>query len=65
VVEGDEPGAVARQRAIEPGPVVGNDYVVESGLRAGERLIVSGVQRIGDGSPVKIVGAAAPAAAGT
>lgn len=43
---------VARQRAVEPGVVVGNDYVVRSGLKAGERLIVSGVQKIGDGSPV-------------
>ena len=36
VAEGGEGGAtVARQRAVEPGPVVGNDYVVKSGLKAG------------------------------
>ena len=61
-----EPGeggqVVARQRAVEPGPVIGNDYVVKSGLKPGEKLIVSGVQKIGDGSPVTVLGAAPPAA---
>jgi RND family efflux transporter MFP subunit len=52
---------VARQRAVEPGPVVGNDYVVKSGLKAGEKLIVSGVQKIRDGAPVTISAAGAPA----
>jgi RND family efflux transporter MFP subunit len=61
VAEPGEGGAtIARQRAIEPGPVVGNDYVVRSGLKAGEKLIVSGVQKIRDGAPVA-VGAPAPA----
>jgi RND family efflux transporter MFP subunit len=60
VAEPGEGGAiVARQRAVEPGPVVGNDYVVKSGLKPGEKLIVSGVQKIRDGAPVK-VGAPAP-----
>jgi RND family efflux transporter MFP subunit len=43
---------VARQRSVQLGPVVGNDYVVLSGLKEGEQLIVSGVQKIGDGMPV-------------
>jgi RND family efflux transporter MFP subunit len=55
VAESGEGGqTVARQRAVEPGTIVGNDYVVKSGLRKGERLIVSGVQKIGDGMPVKV-----------
>lgn len=63
VAESGEGGTtVARQRAVEPGPVVGNDYVVKSGLQAGEKLIVSGVQKIRDGAPVTI-GAPAPPAA--
>lgn len=45
-------GTVARQRAVTVGPVVGNDYVVLGGLKAGERLVVSGIQKIGDGMPV-------------
>jgi RND family efflux transporter MFP subunit len=62
VAETGEGGATfARQRAVEPGLVVGNDYVVRSGLKPGERLIVSGVQKIGDGAPVTIVAAGAAA----
>jgi RND family efflux transporter MFP subunit len=45
---------VARQRAVELGPVVGNDYIVVAGLKPGEKLIVSGIQKIGDGSPVSV-----------
>ena len=33
--------------------MIGNDYVVRSGLKAGETLIVSGIQKIGDGAPVE------------
>lgn len=62
VAETGEGGTtVARQRPVEPGPVVGNDYVLRSGLKAGERLIVSGVQKIGDGAPVTILAAGAAA----
>ncbi len=43
--------------------MVGNDCVVRSGLKPGERLIVSGVQKIRDGAPVS-VGAPGPAAGG-
>jgi RND family efflux transporter MFP subunit len=64
VAEPGEGGAVvARQRAVEPGPVVGNDYVVRSGLKPGEKLIVSGVQKIRDGAPVQILSPAAAQAA--
>ena len=34
------------------GRVVGNDYLVLTGLKPGEKLIVSGIQKIGDGAPV-------------
>ena len=44
---------VARQRAVQLGSIVGNDYLVEGGLKEGEQLVVSGVQKIGDGVPVK------------
>jgi RND family efflux transporter MFP subunit len=46
-------GLVARQRPVVVGEVLGNDYVVRSGLKPGERLIVSGIQKIGDGAPVR------------
>jgi RND family efflux transporter MFP subunit len=50
---GPQGGLVAKQRPIGVGHVVGNDYVVQSGLKAGETLIVSGIQKIGDGAPVR------------
>jgi RND family efflux transporter MFP subunit len=70
VAESGEGGAtVARQRAVEPGAVVGNDYIIKSGLKPGEKLIVSGVQKIGDGAPVTLIPAeaagASPAPAAT
>ena len=37
----------------EVGEVLGNDYVVKSGVKPGDRLIVGGIQKIGDGAPVK------------
>ena len=55
---------VARQRAVRLGPVVGNDYVVESGLKAGDKLIVSGIQKIADGAPVKVTEKSGSAEAG-
>ena len=53
VVESSPKGTVARQRPIEVGDLMGNDYIVKSGLAPGDRLIVSGIQKIGDGAPVK------------
>lgn len=54
---------IARQRAVTLGPITGNDYVVLTGLKAGEKLIVSGIQKIGDGAPVASTAApTAPAA---
>jgi RND family efflux transporter MFP subunit len=66
LAEAGEGGAtVARQRAVQVGPIVGNDYVITSGLKPGERLIVSGVQKIRDGAPVQVgPPAAAPGGAG-
>ena len=53
VAEQSDKGAVARQKPITIGEVAGDDYVVRGGLMAGERVIVSNVQKLGDGAPVK------------
>jgi len=45
-------GYVAKQRAVRLGQLTGNDYVVVDGLREGERLIVSGIQKLADGAPI-------------
>jgi len=66
VVESDGGMTVARQKGITLGPLVGNDYAVFDGLRAGEQLITGGIQKIRDGAPVMAGGppAGAPGAAG-
>jgi RND family efflux transporter MFP subunit len=46
-------GLVAHQRPVQVGELQGNDYVVKGGLKAGDQLIVSGIQKIADGAPVK------------
>ena len=38
VAEDGEGGTVARQRSVDLGKVVGNDYLLRSGLEAGEHL---------------------------
>jgi RND family efflux transporter MFP subunit len=53
VVEQQGQSLVARQRPVQVGDVVGDDYVVAGGLKPGERVVVSGIQKIGDGAPVK------------
>jgi multidrug efflux pump subunit AcrA (membrane-fusion protein) len=53
VAEPGDDGLVARRRPVRLGTLAGNDYVVLEGLQPGERLIVSGIQKINDGVPVK------------
>ena len=48
-----EHGSVAKQRAVTLGDTVGNDYAVTSGLKHGEKVIVSGTQFLIDGAPVQ------------
>ena len=53
VAEGDEKSMVAKQRRVQLGEIVGNDYIVLDGLKAGDRLILSGLQNLADGMAVK------------
>ena len=53
VAEQSDKGVVARQKPVAVGEVSGENYVVLSGLMPGERVIVSNVQKLGDGAPVK------------
>ncbi len=52
VAENADQGLVAKQKPVQLGEIIGNDYVVRSGLQPGEQLIVSGLQKIRDGAPV-------------
>ena len=44
---------LARQRSVQLGPIVGNDYTVVGGLQANERVVASGIQKLADGVPIK------------
>src|SRR3954470_3275871 len=57
-------GLVAKQHPLQVGDVKGNDYIVKSGLKAGDKLIVTGIQKIADGAPVKAEERAAVGAKG-
>jgi membrane fusion protein (multidrug efflux system) len=74
VIDGDR----IEQRAITPGARIGEDWLVQSGLKAGERIMVDGLQGVrpgmvvtprqiaplpGPGSAGVVPGPAAPAAA--
>jgi len=61
VAEKTGPGLQAKQKPVQLGDIIGNNYVVQSGLTAGEQLIVSGLQKIRDGAPVMSAPPASPA----
>ncbi len=53
VAEAQDGGAfLARQRPLKIGQTVGNDYEVQDGLKAGDKVIISGTQFLRDGVPV-------------
>lgn len=52
----------AEFRALQTGPAIGNAWLVTSGLKPGDRLIVEGLQRVKPGAPVRAVATALPAA---
>ena len=54
VAEQDNGKTVARQRPLELGEIIGNDYAVLGGLKPGERVVVAGGQNLVDGAPIQI-----------
>jgi len=52
VASGADGKLVARQRAIKVGPIVGDNYPLLEGVQAGERIVVSGAQKLADGAPI-------------
>lgn len=46
------PGDIARFRTVAPGRVADGQTVIESGLEAGERVVLEGQLRLADGMPV-------------
>jgi len=53
VAESDSKGGyVVHQKALQVGQIVGNDYVVLDGIKAGDKVVVTGTQFLIDGIPV-------------
>lgn len=51
---------VVEQRPIQVGRTVKDKWLLESGLVAGDRVVIEGLQKIRSGGPVRIADAAAP-----
>ncbi len=49
-------GYIAKQKAVQLGEPVGNNYPVNGGLAPGDKVILSGLQFLQDGAPVKPLG---------
>jgi membrane fusion protein (multidrug efflux system) len=56
------PDGKAEIRSVELGPRTADLFVVEKGLQAGEKVIVTGLQYLRPGTPISIQAAASPAA---
>lgn len=52
VAESDGKQTVARQRPVQLGELSNQGYVVTDGIKAGDQVIVTGVQMLADGMPV-------------
>lgn len=63
IVEKDGEQTIARQKAVTLGEIIGNEYVVQSGITPGDQLIVAGTQKIRDGAPIMTGPPAAPGGA--
>jgi membrane fusion protein (multidrug efflux system) len=50
-------------KTVKLGPATGSEYVVESGLAAGDRVVTEGLQKVRDGAVVKPAAPASPSAA--
>ena len=54
VQENSKGQSVAKQAEIEVSGIEGNNYQVKSGLKAGDKLITTGIQRLADGAPIAL-----------
>ena len=52
----------ATLRPVKTGPTEGQDTAIDSGLKAGERVVTDGVDRIREGAKVEVIEPGAPAA---
>jgi RND family efflux transporter MFP subunit len=48
----NKPKLIAVQKKVQTGQVIGPDIIVKSGIKAGDRIIVDGLQSLHDGVPI-------------
>ncbi|HXV36473.1 MAG TPA: efflux transporter periplasmic adaptor subunit, partial [Myxococcota bacterium] len=60
-----DPDNKVRMRVVETGPRFEGDQVIRTGLKAGERVVVEGLQKVRDGVLVNSLPAVAADAAPT
>ena len=46
-------GLTSRQVPVEPGETIGADYRILSGLHAGDKIVLAGIQNLTDGAPIE------------
>jgi membrane fusion protein (multidrug efflux system) len=56
-------GNKTSQRSITVGPRIGSDWLIEAGLKPGERIVVEGLQNVTEGGLVRPSTATAAASA--
>ncbi|UOE52372.1 efflux RND transporter periplasmic adaptor subunit [Mucilaginibacter sp. SMC90] len=54
----------ALQKKVQPGQTIGANMIIKSGIAAGERIVVDGVQLLRNGVPITTANKAAPSAGG-
>lgn len=59
------PDGTAQQRAVQVSSTIGDKWLVESGLQAGDKVIIEGLQKVRPGSPVQATELAPMAAPGS
>jgi multidrug efflux pump subunit AcrA (membrane-fusion protein) len=47
-----DPALFAKQKLVKLGDIKGNNYQVISGLKPGEKIVVSGLLNLNDGAPI-------------
>jgi RND family efflux transporter MFP subunit len=55
LADGPDEAATARARDVTLGPIAGNRVAVETGLEAGDRVVVSGASLLVDGDRVRVI----------
>ncbi|MGE0446537.1 MAG: efflux RND transporter periplasmic adaptor subunit [Vicinamibacterales bacterium] len=53
-VQDGEQGTIARQTPVSVGELVEDEYIVTSGLKEGDRVVVTNMQKLMDGAPVAV-----------